>query len=157
MVDTIDKLKNLNLDDNDVVTLTFSEGTDVFVHNESEVETALEETSVVSAYANLVSTPGLNAETAYGENILETLRDSEFLEEYDRDFTFSEYLTEKINENFYDVDLIEYSTEKYDYKRGFCTLTAGVKVTAKNLFNTMPSLAGWEAQVKTDNGVLTVS
>ena len=32
----IDKLKNLNLGSEDVVTLTYSEGTDVFVHNESE-------------------------------------------------------------------------------------------------------------------------
>ena len=34
-------LKNLNLEPDSLVTLTYSEGTDVFVHNETEIETAL--------------------------------------------------------------------------------------------------------------------
>ena len=43
-------------------------------------------------------------------------------------FEFEEYLADTITENFYDVELIEYSTEKYDHKRGFTTLTAEVEI-----------------------------
>ena len=119
----IETIANLNLDPSTQVTLTMSEGTDVFVHNESEVETALSETDVVNSFAELISTPGLNASTQYG----------------------------------YDVDLIEYSTEKYDHKRGFCTLTATVNVSVDNLLTTRPFLMGWEVSVPTENGTLTLN
>ena len=51
----LENLKNLNLDSDAVVSLSYSEGTDVFVHNETEVETALSETDVVNSFAELVS------------------------------------------------------------------------------------------------------
>ena len=38
-----------------MVTLTFEEGTDVFVHNETEVEDAINETSVINEFASLNS------------------------------------------------------------------------------------------------------
>ena len=149
-----DSLENLNLSDDSVVSLSYSEGTDVFVHNETEVDTALSETDVVSSFADLIATPGLNAETQYGGNVLESLRDEGLLEDYARDFTFSEYLAEMITDNFYDVDLIEYTTEKYDHKRGFCTLSADVNVTMGNIMEARPMLIGWKASVETDNGTL---
>jgi hypothetical protein len=152
-----ENLKNLNLNNDAVVSLTYSEGTDVFVHNETEVDTALSETDVVNSFAELVATPGLNAETQYGGNVLESLRDEGLLEDYARDFTFSEYLAEMITDNFYDVDLIEYTTEKYDHKRGFCTLSADVNVTMGNIMDARPCLVGWKASVQTDNGTLVIS
>ena len=152
----LENLKNLNLDADAVVSLSYSEGTDVFVHNETEVETALSDTDVVSTFADLVATPGLNAETQYGGNVLASLRDEGLLDDYSRDFTFSEYLAETIADNFYDVDLIDYTTEKYDHKRGFCTLSADVNVTMGNVLETMPCLVGWKASVQTDNGMLVI-
>ena len=105
-------LTSMNLPGDTVVNLSLEEGTDVFVHNETEVETALENTSVVSSFAELISTPGLKVNDSYGNPILESLRDGGHLDDYNRgDFNFTEYLTETINDNFYDIDLIEYTTE----------------------------------------------
>lgn len=154
---TINHLSNLNLDENSTVILSYSEGTDVFVHNESEVETALENTSVVEAFARLVTTPGLSFTTQYGDDPLETLRESDLLEDYSRDFTFAEYVCDVIKENFYDADLIEYHTEKYDYKRGFCTLTASLQIPAERLIEAQPDITGWDVKVKTCGGVLTLN
>ena len=152
-----DKLKNLELPENTVVSLSLSEGTDVFVHNETEVETALSETDVVSTFSDLVATPGLNAKTRYGTNIIEALRDEGLLDDYERGtFTFAEYISDAITDNFYDVDLIDYSTEKYDHKRGFCTLTADVVVPLSTLLETRPFLGSWEVSVPTENGTLVL-
>jgi len=153
----IEKLKNLNLPDDTTVSLTYSEGTDVFVHNETEVETALSETDVVSTFAELVATRGLLASTQYGGNVLESLRGEGLLDNYERgSFSFAEYITETVNDNFYDVELIEYSTEKYDHKRGFCTLTADVNVPVKNLIDSAPYLGAWKVSVRTETGTLTL-
>ncbi|MEE3233441.1 MAG: hypothetical protein VX294_04685 [Candidatus Latescibacterota bacterium] len=150
-------LTSLNLAPETKVNLSYSEGVDVFVHNETEVETALSETDVVSTFAELVATPGLTVTSQYGTDVLESLRDAELLENYERGtFAFSEYLAETISENFYDVDLIEYSTEKYDHKRGFTTLSAEVQVTLENFVETQPELIGWEVSVKTEKGTLVL-
>ena len=152
-----DKLKNLELPENTEVSLSLSEGTDVFVHNETEVETALSETDVVSTFSDLVATPGLNAKTRYGTDIIESLRDEGLLDDYERGtFNFAEYISEAITDNFYDVDLIDYSTEKYDHKRGFCTLTADVVVPLNTLLETRPFLGSWEVSVPTENGTLVL-
>ncbi len=154
----IEKLKNLNLDDDATVHFTFSEGTDVFVHNETEVETALSETTVVEAFCELISQTGLQATSTWGETyILDSLRDEGYLEDYERDFTFPEYLADVINENFYDVDLVEYNIEKYDHKRGFCTLTANLNVTMANLLESNPYVSSeWTVSVQTPAGRLTL-
>ena len=151
----IENLKSLHLKSDATATLRYSEGTDVFVHNETEVETALAETDVVSCFAELVATPGLQVNTLFGSNVLEALRDDGLLDDYERDHTFSDYLTEVITENFWDVDMIESSTQKYDYKRGFCTLTAEVVVPVAQLLELEPCLAGWSASVRSSGGMLT--
>ena len=147
-------LKNLNLEPDSLVTLTYSEGTDVFVHNETEIETALAETDVVSTFSELIATPGLTITTPYGGNVIKSLRDEGHLDAYERDGDFGGYLNEIITENFYDLELIEYSTEKYDHKRGFCTLTAEVQIPASQIISEMPFLSGWRASVSTENGTL---
>ena len=152
----IENLKNLNFESGATATLTYSEGTDVFVHNETEVETALADTDVVRNFAELIATPGLKVNTLFGTNVLQSLRDDGLLDDYERDDTFSDYLYEVITDNFWDVDFIESSTEKYDYKRGFCTLSTRLKVPVANLLEVDPLLAGWKVEVQTGAGVLTV-
>jgi len=149
-------LKSLNLEPDSLVTLTYSEGTDVFVHNETEVETALAETDVVNTFSELIATPGLNVTTAYGGNVLQALRDDGHLEDYDRDGDFGGYLSEVISDNFYDLELIEYSTEKYDHKRGFCTLSTEVEIPYSNLISAQPCLIGWDVVVETPLGTLNI-
>lgn len=152
-----DTLTSMNLPNDTIVNLSYSEGTDVFVHNETEVETALTETDVVSTFSALVATPGLNVNTVYGTNVLDTLRDDGLLDSYERgSFSFSDYLTETLSDNFYDIDLIEYSTEKYDHKRGFTTLTADVQLSLENMLSAKPTLYGWDVSVKTAAGTLTL-
>ena len=152
----VKRLKSLNLPEDAMVTLTFREGTDVFVHNESEVEDAMNETSVINEFAALIAHSKLDARNRWRSNVLEHLRAQDFLDDYERgSFGFEEYLAETLSENFYDTDLIEYSTEKYDHKRGFTTLTAQVDIPVSNFVEVDPFVSGWEVSVKTDNGTLT--
>ena len=152
-----EKLASLNLPNETTVSLSISEGTDVFVHNETEVETALSETSVVNDVAELITTPGLVVEDNYGQNPIASLRDEGFLDEYTRgDFAFTEFVSEVINDNFYDQSFVEASTERYDHKRGFTTLSADFNVNLQNLLETRPFVAGWTVSVPTENGTLTL-
>tara|TARA_R110001583_G_scaffold23585_2_gene86969 strand:- start:9 stop:485 length:477 start_codon:yes stop_codon:yes gene_type:complete len=153
----IQKIKDLNLPEDSTVSLSYSEGADVFVHNETEIDTAISETDVLSTFAELVSTRALQAESSYGTHILNSLREEGHLEDYEKgSFGFAEHIAEKLEENFYDQEFIEHSTEKYDHKRGWTTLSADVKVTVKNLLHASPYLGGWTASVKTDSGTLTL-
>ena len=71
--------------------------------------------------------------------------------------TFEEYLAEMLNDNFYDQEFIDHSTEKYDYKRGFCTLTAEVKIPVEDLIMESPYTGGWTVSVPTENGTITLN
>jgi len=150
------RLQSLNLSEDAMVTLTFEEGADVFHFNESEVEDAINETSVISEFASLIANSKLDARNQWCGNILGHLREQMLLDDYERgSFGFEEYLADTIAENFYDHDLIEYSTEKYDHKRGFTTLTAKVDVPYANLIEVNPFMSGWEISVQTEHGVLS--
>ena len=152
----IDKLQSLNLTNDAMITLTMEEGTDVFVHNETEVEDAMNNTSVISDFASLIANTKLDARNRWSGNVIQHLRDNDFLDEYERgSFAFEDFLTETLTENFYDTDLIEYSTEKYDYKRGFTTLTAQVEIPYANFMEVRPFISGWTVSVETENGTLT--
>jgi len=151
------KLQNLNLAGDTPVTLTYSAGTSVFVHNETAVDTAISETDVISQFSELVATPGINATDTYGNNIMNNMRDSGFLEGYERDFTFAEYLTDALSENFYEQEFIGSSVEQYDYKRGFCTLETTVRVPLQDFITSSPYASGWTVTVPTENGTLTIS
>jgi len=152
----IKRLQTLNLNSDALVTLTYTEGADVFHFNETEIETAISETSVINEFASLIANSRLNASHQWSGNILEHLRDNQYLDDYERGtYAFEDYLSETIAENFYDVDLVEYSTEKYDHKRGFTTLTAQVQIPVSNLIQESPFLSGWTVSVETDNGTLT--
>jgi len=150
------KLRTLNVEPDTMVSLTYSEGTDCFMHTEDQVETAMAETSVIPRFAELVTTPGLDVQTRWGDNVIEEIRVQGFLHDYPRDHTFTEFVDEVIRDNYYDLDLIEHSTEAYDYKRGFCTLTAAVTVQAESLINnSLVNLSGWQISIATPAGTLT--
>ena len=150
------KLKSMNLSEDAVVTLTFEEGTDVFVHNETEVDDAMSNTSVISEFASLIAQSKLDARNRWNGNVLEHLRAENYLDDYERgSYGFEEYLSETLSENFYDTELIDYSTEKYDHKRGFTTLTAQVEVPVSNFIEVNPILSGWKVSVETEDGTLT--
>lgn len=150
------KLKSMNLPEDAVVTLTYEEGTDVFVHNETEIDDAMSNTSVISEFAALIAQSKLDARNRWSGNVLEHLRAENYLDDYERgSYNFEEYLAETLSENFYDTELIDYSTEKYDHKRGFTTLTAQVEVPVSNFIEVNPILFGWKVSVETEDGTLT--
>ena len=153
----VKRLQSLNLANDATINLRYEEGADVFHFNETEIETALSETSVVNEFASLIAQSGLDVRTRWHGNVLEHLRSEDYLEDYERgSFSFEEYLADTIAENFYDVELIDYSTEKYDHKRGFCTLTAEVEIPYGNLSKVQPNLFGWDVVVETPLGTLTI-
>ena len=47
--------------------------------------------------------------------------------------------------------------EKFDYKRGFCTLTAEVKIPVDDLIMESPYIGGWTVTVPTENGTVTLN
>jgi hypothetical protein len=152
----VTKLQSLNLADDAMIHLTYEEGADVFVHNETEVEDAINETSVIYEFASLVAQTKLDVRNRWSGNILEHLRNESYLDDYERGtFGFENFIAETIRDNFYDVDLIEYSTEKYDYKRGFTTLTAEVDIPLANFVQVDPNVTGWKVSVETENGTLS--
>tara|TARA_R100000030_G_C3212760_1_gene113807 strand:- start:92 stop:568 length:477 start_codon:yes stop_codon:yes gene_type:complete len=152
----VKRLQSLKLADDAMITLTYEEGTDVFVHNESEVEDAMNETNVINEFATLIAQSKLDARNRWSGNVLEHLRNEYYLDDYERgSFAFEEYLADTLSENFYDIDLIEYSTEKYDHKRGFTTLTAQVEIPYSNFMEVKPFVSGWTVSVETENGTLS--
>lgn len=153
----VKRLQSLNLAEDTMIHLTYEEGTEVFVHNETEVEDAINETNVISEFASLIAQTKLDVRNSWAGNVIQHLRAERYLEDYERGLdSFAEYLAEVLTENFYDLELIEYSTEKYDYKRGFTTLTAEVEIPYANFVEVNPwGISGWKVSVKTDNGTLT--
>ena len=152
------KLKSLRTAPNTMATLTYSEGTDVFLMNEDEVDTALSNTNVVEQFSELVATPGITVTTPFGTHIIQELRDGGFLDEYERgSYSFSDFISETIRENFYEFDFIDSTIEKFDYKRGFCTLTAEVKISVDDLIMESPFVGGWTVTVPTENGTVTLN
>ena len=152
------KLKSLRTTPNTMATLTYSEGANVFLMNEDEVDTALSSTDVVEQFAELITTPGLTVTTPFGTNIIQELRDGGFLDEYERgSYSFSEFISETIRENFYEFDFIDSTIEKFDYKRGFCTLTAEVRIPVDDLIMESPYVGGWTVTVPTENGTVTLN
>ena len=85
------------------------------------------------------------------------MREQSLLDAYERDGAFDDYLTETLFENHWDLDVIEWSTEKYDHKRGCCTVSANFSVPLSRVFESPDVLSEWEASVKTPMGTLILN
>ena len=169
MSDIVDTLRELNIGTEDFVTLSYTEGCDVWHINESHVEESVAETSTASLLAGLLAS-GVTVADTYGENdILDEMRSEGLLDEYERgEEYFEEYLTEKPQETIYEGEYaLHYSTEQYDYKRGRCDISTTVRVKAGDLFdydekaclaflNADALVRGFELSVKTPAGILTL-
>ena len=152
-------LREMNLNTDTLVHLSYSEGISVVHCHDTHVELAVEQTDVVERLAKAITEPGLAVEGKWGGDPLEGLRDNMLLEEYPRDHSgFTEFVTDVMEENFYDIECIEHHTEHYDYKRGFTTLTANLKTTVGELLTNQTShltFSGWLANIKTPAGNLS--
>ena len=172
MDEKVTKINEMNLSPDTEVTLSYSCGADCFVHNETEIETALENTDTVSEFAEMVSKRGMNFTDTYGNNVIDELVEKEFLERdfveqcwaeededgekeyYDEDL--QEVIAEAINDNFYDQESIESEVNRFDYKRGEVYLNATLKTTVGAVLENTPSLAGWEVSVPLQGGTFTL-
>jgi len=157
-MNAIDKLRDLKLPEETLVSLSYSDSTDVFVHNDTAVDTAVSETDVISVFSELIATPRLHVYDRWGNNVLDELRGASYLDAYEpREFYFSEFLAETLVDNYYDLDgLIEDTVEQYDYKRGHCTLSADVQVPIGELLtNESVNIGGWTVSISTDGGTFS--
>ena len=176
MGEFINKLRALGVEDDGCVTLSYSEGCDVWHINESHVEESVSETETAAYLAKLLASavPVYSRwdEVSEGNDILNEMRAQDVLEDYERgDECFEDYLTEKLQETIYDGEYsIAYSTEQYDYKRGRCNISTEVRVRAGDLyaadvatdgrfqfFNADSFVAGFEVSVETKNGTLILN
>ena len=142
------------------VELFYKDGADVVHCNETQDETAMEETSVID---NLVD--AARSGIKFEDDLIQTLREWDMLDDYERDsYDFDGHCIEKIKENPYDFcDFIDFSTEQYDHKRGYTTLTATLYTTVDDLRNAgerqFSSLNGWSAKFEAPsvgNSVITI-
>ena len=171
MSDIVNKLRELDVSDDDYVTLAYAEGADVWHINESHVEETVAETNTAAMVAGVLAS-GVPAYSEWGSpanstDIVSQMRFDGALDDYDREGWFEDYLTEVLATTIYDNEYcLEYSTEQYDYKRGRCDISATVRVRAGDLYNleedqdtltTADSVvSGFAVSVKTSAGTLTL-
>ena len=176
MGDFVNRLRELGVEDDGYVTLSYSEGCEVWHINESHVQESVAETATASMLAGLLVS-GVPVYSNYGKpseggDILNEMRASDLLDDYDRgEEYFEEYVTEKLQETIYDGEYsVEYSTEQYDYKRGRCDISTEVQVRAGDLyageaatsgrlqfFTPDSFVSGFNVSVETKNGTLTLN
>ena len=166
------KINEMNLTPDTEVTLTYSERTDCSLRNEDEIEQGLQELSVVSTFADMISLREMNFTDVYGNNVIDELVENEILErkvieekwreldELDEDEepweTLGEVITEAINDNFYDQNVVESDVTRFDIKRGEIAFSATIKTTVGAVLENTPSLAGWEVSVPLQGGTFTL-
>lgn len=161
MSETLDNLKNLNVEPDAFVVFNYSDGTDVWHFNETHVDDALSQTDVPDRAAAALASLGNQLQTSYGGNPLESMRDEMLLEDYERgSCAFEEFIADSIRKNFYDChEFMEESTERYDHKRGFTTLKCSFSSPASEVMSNLDTygtiFSGWQARVKTSSGTLT--
>ncbi len=157
----LNKLKALQLPEETVVTLSYSAGCDVFIHKGTAVDEAIRETDVVQQFADLVDL----FEDAEWLGVVRELIDAEFIDEDElralpKLAGAAGMIADAIVNNFDGQRFVESSVEQHDHKRGYCTLTAKLDVSLRQLVPTAEryemSLEGWEIAVPTPSGTLTI-
>tara|TARA_R110002020_G_C16115617_1_gene759922 strand:+ start:263 stop:754 length:492 start_codon:yes stop_codon:yes gene_type:complete len=159
----IETLRELNVAAEEYVYLNYEDSAEVWHISDDYITGALGETETASMLAGLLACPGnITVLSRYEEDILGLMRDEGMLEDYDREDWFAEYLTEKIQEEAYQSDLLTISTERHDHKRGTCEISSNVKVLAGELYGLGPAdadafVAGFDVVVQTAAGTLTLT
>lgn len=148
------KLQALRLDDNAEVRVSYEDGCDVHHYTDDYLFHAMHETGIAHTLAEAITDGPLYLN---GNAILEEMRNEGLLDDYERgDGTFTDFVAEVIADNHWDYDWFEHHTERFDHKRGFTTFTLDFDVKVQDLKNHPFSFSGWEAQVLTENGLLTL-
>ena len=149
-----EKIKSLGVEDDVKVNFSYEQGADVFHYTDDALETAMGETGFANTLAEAI-TGGILYKM--GNGILEEMRDEGLLDEYERgDEAFTDFVADVISDEHWNYDWFEHSTEKYDHKRGYTSLSAEFDVRLGDLKDEFLPLSGWQVSVQTPNGHLTV-
>jgi hypothetical protein len=146
------KLREAELSDDTVLTLSYSAGGDVIHAHDGYIEDVLNSTDFAQTVAEVITTSGFN------NNVIDDMRAQDFLEEYERDGSgFESFVANIISENVYELDFIDQSVEQYDYKRGFLTLEANVRAKVEDIMSAPENLfIGWSTDIDTNIGTLRI-
>jgi len=156
----VDTLNDIGVDTNEFINLNYQDSAEVWHITDNYIAEALAETATAARLAALLVRKDLTVLSRWDENVLVEMRDNGLLNAYDRDDSFESYLTETLQEEAYEYDLLSITTEKYDYKRGVCEVGANLKVAVKEVLalgdEADTVFLGWEISVRTKAGVLTL-
>ena len=159
----IEKLSTLSLPSDASLTLTYSDGCDVFIHNDTAIDTALKETNTVDVFSRLVE--HLAATSTETHWVFQQLRDDSVIDYDDEEDDAGNVIpfkmdsmdiSDAIEEYFGEQTFVEAEIKRYDYKRGFCNMVATIELSVEELMQSSPDLSGWEISVETPNGTLTI-
>jgi len=148
------QLQQLGLPHKLHVTLTCSDGQDVFHFTDADHEgDTVTETRIASKVASLITQRAITNNTFITE-----MRSWDLLEDYERgDGTFEDYVTDAIERSWRDCGLLDVITEHYDHKRGFSKVTAEVETTVGEVLNLNDSdVDGWNMKVQIQAGELEI-
>jgi hypothetical protein len=174
MSDFINRLQKLEMSEDSFVTLSYTEGNDVWHINDGYVTDSVHETATASLLAGLLAS-GIPVYSNWGEpsegnDILNEMRANNELDEYERgEEYFQDFITERLAETIYEGEYsLQYSTEQYDYKRGRCDISTEVQVRFGDIlkaeldtdgrfmyFDVDSFVSGFNVSVQTPNGTLT--
>ena len=156
----IEALTEFNVSDDSFVMLFCVDRADVWHITDDYIQEALVQTSTAGMLSALLSDKNITVLSRWDEDILQEMRANGLLEDYDHEDWFEDYLTETIEREAYEYDLLGISTEKYDHKRGTCEISATVKVPVKEVKTFSEDVdvlfSGWEVSIQTKNGILTL-
>ena len=163
---TLDKLRNLNLPSDTVVTVRhISDEVDVNLGSWEKEEYAFGECDISTTFSQFISTPGLQA--TWGDQTMnDWLKEQKVLTEDitpENRQTVMENLAKELNSwnKAYDTEIFEYETEQHDYKWGEISFQFEVTVPLGNLLEASPDMRNvgtWELSVETESlGHITLS
>jgi hypothetical protein len=153
----VDEIRELNLDPDSMVEL-FCEDTGDGVNYRYDVDyhSITLQSDLPSMVAELVATKGLQVYTNYGDtDILTDMRDRGYLDDYDRDFWFSEYIEERFQEwdVMSEIGAFDHREERFDYSRGHVYPQARLRVTVAQFLEYSNCFShAWEVTVRTPRG-----
>ena len=162
---TLDKLRNLNLPSDTVVSVRhISDQVDVNLGSWEKEEYAFGECDISTTFSQFISTPELQA--TWGDQTMnDWLKEQKVLTEDitpENRQTVSENLAKELTwDKAYDTEIFEYETEQHDYKYGEISFQFEVEVPLGNLLETSPDMRDvgtWELSVETESlGYITLS
>ena len=154
-------LESLHVLEEDFVYLNYEDHAEVWHISDDYIETALVDTATAGMLARLLAQKEVTVYSRYEEDILNNMRDNGLLEDYDHEDWFEDYLTETIQTEAYEWDLLTVSTQRRDHKRGTCEIAANVKVRAGELFALGAAadsfVSGFDVVIQTAEGLLTLA